>query len=352
MSKCLKKHRFYYEFEAEDEYDLGFQMGKKFRYELNYFVNRYLKILVKRGCKIRNCDYEIKATKEAIPEVYKAISGYLKGSDVDINEYWNLFINSDVLNSYDNALERCTTIVTNNGEILAHSEDGSVVSTNEICIVKTKIKNNIKFEFHYYGSIGGDAIGVSSSGFAYSINNLYSTRKGSGVEKNFVARFLTNANSFDDIPKRIEYLKKYSTNCTFSYNFLNYDKKFINIEMADDMYDIRQPQLPTVHTNHYLGKLKKYENVKADINFYKSKRNIGTFNRYNYAVENTKKCMKIGQIKKLFSEVGSRQYSDIVNYYTDGLMIVDIEKMVAYVKLMREKKKGWLKYDISFMKKD
>ncbi len=327
-------------------------MGKTFREDLKRIIKISFDRLKEIGVEVPYDEQSIDLIREIFPQYYSQFEGYSSGAGIDIRHFWALFFNNNIINSNDLETnnEKCTTLVTNKGELLAHCEDGALKTSTEVCLIKTNIKGITKFEVFYYGFIGGDAIGYSENGFVYAVNSLYSNIGNKhGILKDIVARYLTDADDFGDVQKRTEFISKYKMLGEYNYNFVSKEGRLMNIESTEAEFDIKFPETPFVHTNHYLGRLKKYEAVEKYRVFpHRSKREIDSFNRYNYAINNLKSSMSVKDLKDLCSEHKSKTCSDLYNYYTDAVVIADIVNKKFIVNLVREKNDGWIEYCMNF----
>lgn len=337
---------------SSDYYDLGFQMGQTFKKDVRTIIDKSLRKLAQIGVKISSKSESVELIKEIFPQYYSQLEGYSDGANLDIQQILMLFFYNNILNSNDTDSnnEKCTTLLANGGSLLAHCEDGALKTPTEICLVKTQIKGITKFEVFYYGFIGGNAVGYNQGGFVYTINSLYSNvNNQNGILKDIVARYLTDASDFDDILKRIDFVSKYKRLGEYNYNFIDKSGRVMNVESTESDFDITFPKTPFVHTNHYLGKLRRYEAIdKYRVFPHRSKREVDSFNRYNYAVQNLKEQMSVEKLKELCSEHESKSCSDLYNYYTDAAVIADVAKRKFIVKLVREKNKGWIEYNINW----
>ena len=94
------------------------------------------------------------------------------------------------------------------------------------------------------------------------------------------------------------------------------------------------------HTNYFLTDLKEFE---------KEDPLSETFDRYEFANHNIKKSMSLLDIQDLMSNKSKGSKASIFNERTIARMIVDLEKLVIYVWLLRESEKGWVEYDVGFL---
>lgn len=116
--------------------------------------------------------------------------------------------------------------------------------------------------------------------------------------------------------------------------------KIWNIECSAKEQRLTSPSSPFVHTNHFLTELRKLEN---------SDNSCGTFDRHEYASSRIKSSMSVDMAKELMSDTSAGTTLSIFNNTTIARMVVDLMGMAAYIWLLREEEKGWVKYKIDFI---
>ncbi len=123
-------HKNYYELTAKDTYDLGVQKGELF----GEFARA---TLAKRKNesnwleKIELGKTEFDLTNTLFPAYIDEIEGYAKASHISVPEFWTLSLEDD----FDYIDEKCTTVVTNNGKLIAHNEDWEKGAQENICLL-------------------------------------------------------------------------------------------------------------------------------------------------------------------------------------------------------------------------
>ena len=79
------------------------------------------------------------------------LKGYAKGAGVLIDDLWVLSLEDELSEA-----DKCTTIITNNGKLIAHNEDWDTNSKDTICVLKKSVKNSGEMEFWQAGkSVAG-----------------------------------------------------------------------------------------------------------------------------------------------------------------------------------------------------
>lgn len=325
-------HINYFEIKASSYYDLGLQEGKLFRNSLINSVNKSKTHKLWESLKLKS-KTSLNLTQDELPHLIEELQGYAKGAGVSFEDLWLHVLKIELAE-----IEKCTSVITNNGKLVAHNEDWDAKSKDAICVMKKSVGDLTIFELFYLNSLGGNAISVNSNGIIQSINTLTHTDKRVGIPRNLVARWTSETKNPElDFP-RFSTLQRSSG---YSHNFVNIHGKAWNIESSANKCVLKNVSVPFVHTNHFLTELKEYE---KDRNF------DGTLERYNFAFQNTKKDMSLNDIQTLMSDNSNGAKISLLNERTIARMIVDLEKFVAYVWLLREVEKGWVEYDMDFIR--
>ncbi|NOY89235.1 MAG: hypothetical protein GXO93_07605 [FCB group bacterium] len=325
-------HTNYFEIESSSYFDLGLKEGHLFKKQL---VNSIQKSKQHKSwsARLRKSKEYLKPTIETFPDLIEELKGYAKGAGVLFEELWALNLEDEVLDG-----DRCTTVIVNSGKFMAHNEDWEANSKDAICVLKKSINDFTILELFYYNTLGGNSISVNSHGVVQSINTLTHTDQRVGIPRNIIARWLSETKS----PQKDYW--KFSTlqrSAGYSHNFVNLQGEVWNIEASAFKQKLSRITSPFVHTNHYLTKLKE---LGKDDNLY------GTFDRYEFASINVKKFMSLDDLQNLMSNESKGKKISVFNERTIARMIVDLEKLVAYIWLLREPEKEWVEYDIGFLK--
>ena len=250
------------------------------------------------------------------------------------NDLWVLSLD-DEFEEFD----KCTTVVTNNGKLIAHNEDWDIDCKNDICILKKTIKGLTTLEFLYYETLGGNSISINSYGIVQTINTLtHSDKKDKGIPRSITARWLSETASPNNAFDKLATLPRASG---YNHNFIDINGNIWNIESNASQQIIYKAYTPFIHTNHCLTNLMKLD---VEDNQY------GSFSRYDVAIKNTKAQMTVAEMQDLMSIGDTNKQRTIFNKHTLARMILDLDNRDAYIWLLRENEKGWLKYNIDFLK--
>lgn len=323
-------HKNFYQFKAENNFDLGFQMGKTFSsFAIDSWNTESLHETWQK--KKERAKRFITFNEKFLPEYLDEIRGYAEGAGVPLVDMYTLCLEDEVDEDYP---EKCTTVITNNGQLFAHNEDWDSQSKDKICVVEKQIKDLSIFELFYCNTLGGNSVSVNSNGYIIGINSLVSKNTRFGLSKNIITRWMQE---IKDPNINISELKKIPRSVGYNYNILNKKGDVINIEYNSKHLAVTMTKLPFIHTNHYLTEL-SVDELNTDKN--------GTFTRYETAKKNMKSEMNITEIIDLSNDTSSGPQKSIMNERTISKIIVDTKKKVAKIWLLRENELGWVDYDL------
>lgn len=324
-------HKNYHIFKADTNYDLGLMMGKQFSIEAKNAIERGKKDdwENKKATSIKFLDI----TQKYFPELLDEVKGYAKGADVDFIDLWTISLEFDT-ELIAGVSGKCTNVITNNGKLIGHNEDADVGSENNVCLVKKVLNGLTMFEIYYYNTLGGSTVGITSNGYAHTVNTLFFTNFEFGVPKNVLARHLFETKNPD---KTVNAILKLPRTSGYNHNIISKDGKIWNLELTSRDGVLTNPHPPFCHSNHCL-------NIKTTTN-----NNSGTLSRLKFAKDNVKENMTIDELIKLQNDTSDGPNESIFNERTVGKMIIDLENMIAKIWLLREKELGWVDYPLDFI---
>jgi hypothetical protein len=325
-------HSNFYIFRAKNRHELGFLAGQKFAPMIGLILQRAKK----------DSDWEkrtagakalIKINREYFPALMEELEGQAKGANIDLIDLWTLLLEKE--GAQTNGSDKCTTIITNNGLLIAHNEDWEESSENDICVVLKEVGDLKIFELRYYHTLGGDSISINSNGFVVAVNSLCNKDHQIGVSRNIIARWLSETK---DPVADIKKLSRLPRAEGYSHNIVGPLGRIMNIEYTAKEIAATQPTAPFIHTNHYLaGSLAKFDT---------NDNSGGTIERHAMGVCKTKPVMTISELKYLTNDASNGTAKSIMNKKTVAKMIVDLSNFTVLVWLRTEKKKGWVSYDL------
>jgi len=323
-------HTNYFEIKADSFYDLGLQEGQLFKQSLINSINK-AKQHKSWGLLVSKSKSYLEPTQKAFPHLIKELQGYAKGAGILFDDLWARILKTELPD-----IGKCTTVITNSGKLVAHNEDWDANSKDSICVMKKSVGDLTIFELFYFNTLGGNTVSVNSHGIVQSINTLTHTDERVGIPRNIMARWMSETkNPTDDFTK----FSTLSRASGYSHNFVDVRGNVYSLESSAFKHTFKNVASPFVHTNHYLSELKELEH---DDNL------CGTFDRYEFAYQNTKKSMSLNGLQQLMDDKSKGSKISVFNERTIARMIVDLEKFAAYVWLLRESEKGWIQYDIDF----
>ncbi len=325
----MKQHNNYFEITADSYFDLGFQQGKLFKAEAVATVEQKKQHKHWQAVVEKSQEY-LSYTQEALPHLVEELRGYAKSTEIPFDEFWAASLEDEVAN-----LDKCTTIVTNEGKLVAHTEDWDANAQDAICVLKKSINDLTIFELFYYNTLGGNSISINSHGFVHAINSLSHTGAQVGIPHNCIARYMSETSNPDQDFARLSAMRRASG---YNHNIVSVDGEVWNIESTAIKQKMTKPNAPFAHTNHYLSELQEFEN--NDNATY-------TFERYEQAKHNVQNTLSIAEAQALLSDESQGKQKSIFNERTIARTIFDLEKMQAYIWLRREPEKGWVEYDLS-----
>lgn len=326
----MTTHQNYFEIAADTHYELGLREGELF----GRFMRRALEEEKEDGSWLENIDRArpyVGITTKLLPQLVEEVHGYAEGARVCFEEAWALLLEDELS---EIAPEKCTTIVTNGGSMIAHNEDWDVGAEDSICVLRKTVGEVSILELFYVNSLGGNAISVNSHGFLHAVNELTHEDHQVGVPRNFVARWLSETKN-PEVDFRT--MARMTRSSGYHHSIVNKNGRIWSIECTATRQLLTSPKPPFVHTNHYLTDLSRYEGEDGV---------RGTRTRYRCASEHVRKRMSLESIEELVDDTSEGSRKSIFNDRTIARMVVDFEHMTAYAWLRREEERGWVPYPI------
>ena len=316
-------HENYFEISADSHYALGVEEGKLFR-EASLAVIEAEKSNPNHKVGMELSTPCWKAALQAFPDLMEELKGYADGSRLPIDDIWMSLAGE----LFGKSGDKCSSVITNDGLLVAHNEDWDADRHGDVCLLKRQVKDFTTFDLFYYNTLGGNAISINSAGFAQTVNTLAYQDEQVGVPRNVVARWLSETRDPDADYQKLTGLQRASG---YKHNIVSRDGKIWNIECSAGDQMLTKPEVPFVHTNHFLTKLYKIE---------KDDGSPDSVDRYNHAASMLKESMSIGEMKALLGDWGEENKQGIRNEMTVARVILDLEQMEAHAWLLTEEEKG------------
>lgn len=319
----------YFEFTAKNNFELGLQMGRAFRRQSADRLKRQ-KREGRWKKKLTLAKKFLPITEKYFPHLVEELRGYALGAKINFDDLWAASLEDEL------DAEKCTTMITNGGKLIAHSEDFPR-SKNDTAVIKKTIGGLTIFEIYYFNTLGGNAVSVNSNGFVVATNSLFSRERQIGIPKNVISRWLSEtANPKKDFLR----LKKIRRASAYNYNFIDRTGNIFNLETTAKKAQFTEVLSPFAHTNHYLSALKKFDAYKKQ----------SSFLRLEVAKKHLTDPATMQKIKYILSDVSQGPKCSIRNKETVGNIIIDLNARAAYVWLLRENKKGFVKFNLDFIR--
>jgi hypothetical protein len=326
------QHSNYYEVEASDPVAIGRALGVKFGHKIREYIEDLEDVDESAWRRARML---LQQTEKYFPEYVAELQAYATAADVELLNLWAVAIEDEL--SAD-ASERCTTIVTNEGRLIGHTEDWDPDASTEICILKKRAGGTTSLELYYYGApLGGVALSISSRGHVQSVNSIAHADARIGVPKHAIARSLSELRFGAADLDRLLAVPRSSG---FAHTLIDRTGRLTNIECTATQHRVTRPGTPFVHTNHLL------DPVLGQIGLIASDSSI---HRFEDATAMASQTMDLTAMTKLVGDQSRGKSKSVLNKNTIARAIVDFDKQTAYFWLQQESEKGWVPYSIDFL---
>jgi len=326
-------HANYHEVAGTDAAACGRQLGYLFGAKVRAYIEDEED--ARHWPRLRaEADRYLAVTAKYFPAHIEELQAYADAARVDLLDLWTMSISEEL----DDA-EKCTTVVTNNGRLIAHNEDWDADAVEDICILKRTCAGVTTLELYYYGCpLGGTALSICSRGYIQAINSLNHVDQRVGIPKIVLARRLSElADAGQELPALLA-LPRASG---FAHTLVDQSGRTTAVECSAKRQSVRHPKLPFVHTNHMLdGAL---SDVQGELD------GRSTIERYNAACTLAAPAMDRAGLTKLTGDSTRGPVNSVLNENTIARAIVDLDRRVASFWLRREPRKGWVDYPIEFM---
>jgi len=326
-------HANYHEVTGADAAACGRQLGRLFGHKAREYIKDEQ---TSRGWRRRKAEAEryLVATARYFPEYIEELQAYSKVARVSFLDLWTMSIGDEL----DDA-EKCTTVVTNNGRLIAHNEDWDADAVEDICILKRTCADMTTLELYYYGSpLGGTALSICSRGYVQAINSLNQVDHRMGIPKIIIARRLSE---LADVRQELSDLLDLPRASGFAHTLVNRHGSVTAVECSARRQSIHNPKLPFVHTNHVLDD--RLKGVQGELD------GQSTFERYDAARRLVTPTMDRAALTEVTGDSTRGPTNSILNQNTIARAFLDLDRRVASFWLRREARKGWVDYPIEFM---
>jgi isopenicillin-N N-acyltransferase-like protein len=329
----MDKHTNFLTVQADTNYELGLQLGSHFQSVVQPKMGAIVHDEAWAQKLARSKGY-LAATEASFPQYVEEIRGYAQGAGVDFMEFWARSL-EDEFDYYRE--EHCTSIITNDGTLIAHNEDWAKDAADQICILQKTVGDLTIFELNYFVTLGGNSASINSHGYVQLINTLTHTDWRLGVPRNVIARFMSETS---DPVRDFKSLGAIKRATGFNHNIISLGGAMWNIEATAKQQALLQPPSPFVHTNHYLS---------SQLTAFDAETAATTRRRYEVARTRVQPLMSVQELMDITSDATQGPDLSIFNERTIARMIVDLEKRIAHCWLAREADKGWIAYPLTLL---
>ncbi len=324
-------HQHFYAFSARNHFDLGIKIGRQFAaqaYQAIKTAHQHTQWPV--HCQIAHA--QLTYAQKHFPQYVSELRGYADGAEVSFDDLWTISIEDDAFGPHKPARAKCTTIVTNDGQLIGHSEDHVLGGEDDVCIVQKRIGSHRTLELFYYNTPGGSAIGINSAGYVHAVNTLLFTRKQLGVPKLIQARYLLDSHDPNhDLAK----LTQISRTSGFSHLLASPTGQLWHAELTASSAHIANPSSPFCHTNHCL------------LGSRHSSREIwGTHTRLQFAKQHVANYLTPEHLKKLLLDESLGPDHSLHNERSVAKIVVNTATQTLSIWLRREAAQGWVTYKL------
>lgn len=330
-------HSHYFEVRGDTPADCGRQLGRLFgRMARDLIAEERADGSLQRYRAA--AEERLSLTAAFFPSYVEELKAYAEAARVDLVELWTMSILDDLA---PDACEHCTTLVTNNGMLVAHNEDWSADAANGIVILKRTCGPVTTLELYYYGCpLGGVAISVSSNGYVQAINSVTHRDQGLGVPKTVLARRLSEVR---DLGRELDGILGIPRASGFAHTLIDRTGRATVIELTATAADVTCPGAPFAHTNHLLA---------PDLCPVAGAASHSSLTRYRDASAAAAPTMDAATLGDVMGRKDRGREASLFNDNTIARAIVDLDRRVASFWLRRERRKGWIDYPIDFVFKD
>jgi hypothetical protein len=327
------KHTNYYEVEGADPVEVSRALGARFGHRIRDYIADLEEVDASAWRRARTL---LQQTEMYFPEYVAELQAYADAAGLELLDLWGIAIEDEL--SRD-ASERCTTVVTNEGRLIAHNEDWDPEAATEICILKKRAGGTTSLELYYYGCpLGGVAFSISSQGYMQSVNSIAHADAQDGVPKHVIARSLSDLRFG---AADLQNLLSVPRSSGFAHTLIDRTGRLTSIECTATQHRVTTPGTPFVHTNHLLDPVLSRLDV-ADSG-------DSSYRRFEDAAAMASPTMDLTAMMRLAGDQSRGKSKSILNKNTIARVIIDFDKRTAYFWLKQESEKGWVPYSIGFM---
>jgi isopenicillin-N N-acyltransferase-like protein len=245
-------HASYFEVAVKDNRELGLALGKKFGENLRQKLDESAGSPDWAAQIAAGISY-LTFTETVFPQYIQELKGYAEGAGVPFEALWALSLEDEL---WGVEAEKCTSVVTNRGKLIGHTEDWLKDSQDDLSVLKKTVGGLTVLELYYRYTLGGQAASINSHGVVQLVSTLTHAGHQIGIPRNVIARWLADS---ADPAGDIEKLAKLRRSLGYGHTLVEQTGELWSVECTAKEQLATRPKIPYVHTNHYLTELRKAE---------------------------------------------------------------------------------------------
>jgi hypothetical protein len=329
-------HAHYHDITADTPREMGLALGRAFGDALRPFLAELKPLPEQARSYLAAC---LAQTRQHFPGNVEELEGYAAGAGVETALLWQMLLEDDI-----NVLhaEKCTSMATNKGRLIGHNEDWSADAAGRLFILRRTLRGQTLFELHYAGTLGGNAISISSAGLVQMINSLEGTPLDTSaprVPTNIIARFMADST---DTKAALAKLKDIPRMGGYAHTLIN-AKSVTLLELSQHEIASREiTQFPFVHANHYTVDEMLHCNRRPPAESESSRQ------RYAGAVAGIAPQMAPEQLMTLLKNDSKGPDNSLFNRRTIAGVVIDLDAKCLWIRLASEPEIDWVKYGLDF----
>lgn len=326
-------HSSYFEVVAKDNRELGLALGRRFGENLRRELDK------REGspdwaAQVAAGMAYLTFTETVFPQYIQELKGYAEGAGVPFEALWAWSLEDEL---WEATAEKCTSVVTNRGRLIGHTEDWLAESQDDLWILKKTVGGFTMLELYYQHTLGGQAASINSHGYVQLVSTMQHGDGQIGIPRNVVARWLAET---ADPTADFEKLSKLRRSLGYSHTLVSATGELWSVECTVKEQTVTRPKVPYAHTNHYLTELRRAEANNGS---------TGTRERHADVLAKVRERMSAEELTELLSDQSRGPAVSIFNERTIGRVVFDLDKKIARIWLRREEEKDWIDYKLDFI---
>lgn len=274
-----------------NEYEMGCQIGKKFKLYLAQKINTYEKVINENKDiyeKVKDMEEKLKKT---YPKCLDEIYGRADGAEVPRDAMLLMFF-PEIFKQIDG----CTTVIlkkNNNSVLFAHNEDDRNYNIENVAIVKYDYEDYWIVGYTMAEKLTGSSFAYNSYGIVFSSNYIYDIKIDlNNISRYIMVRDVMNSKSIEEV---IYKMKNSKVASAFSLNVLDVNSnKVINIEK--DIKDVYITDITDryARSNHFICKKDNLPNepISSKFRYNKSKELLQMLNNTDSNIDDLVNILK------------------------------------------------------------